>query len=116
MTHRLNRQHALHHITHDLKHPARPAKLLHLVCYLFVENVLVGAVLHLTCGGELYRCGRLALHAGSGAHEDIVVSSARAYVSALNKMISWMSATSKVQPAGSGSSGAVRPSKRVAAA
>lgn len=28
---------------------------------------------------------------GSGAHEDIVVSSARAYVSALNKLIGWLS-------------------------
>lgn len=34
---------------------------------------------------------------GNGAHEDIVVSSARAYISALNKMISWMSVANKVQ-------------------
>ncbi|KAJ9505503.1 hypothetical protein QJQ45_023787, partial [Haematococcus lacustris] len=39
---------------------------------------------------------------GSGAHEDIVVSSVRAYVSALNKMISWMSKTVKVQPRSQG--------------
>lgn len=31
---------------------------------------------------------------GSGADEDIVVSSARAYVSALNKMIPYITATS----------------------
>lgn len=31
--------------------------------------------------------------AGSGADEDIVVASARAYISALNKMIGWMSAS-----------------------
>lgn len=38
-----------------------------------------------------------AWFAGNGAHEDIVVSSARAYISALNKMISWMSSANKVQ-------------------
>ncbi|PNW81754.1 hypothetical protein CHLRE_06g258733v5 [Chlamydomonas reinhardtii] len=35
---------------------------------------------------------------GSGANEDIVVASARAYVSALNKMIGWMSVAQKVAP------------------
>ncbi|KAG2437518.1 hypothetical protein HYH02_011161 [Chlamydomonas schloesseri] len=35
---------------------------------------------------------------GSGANEDIVVASARAYVSALNKMIGWMSLAQKVAP------------------
>lgn len=35
---------------------------------------------------------------GTGAHEDIVVSSARAYVSALNKMIGWMSVRQKAAP------------------
>ncbi len=39
-----------------------------------------------------------SLTTGVGADEDIVVSSARAYVSALNKMIGWLSA------AGSGAS------------
>jgi 2-isopropylmalate synthase len=33
--------------------------------------------------------------AGSGADEDIVVSSARAYVSALNKMVGWLSVASR---------------------
>ncbi|MEW5308007.1 MAG: hypothetical protein WDW36_010370 [Sanguina aurantia] len=41
------------------------------------------------------------LFSGSGAHEDIVVSSARAYISALNKMIGWLAqrevATPKVR-------------------
>jgi isopropylmalate/homocitrate/citramalate synthase len=37
-------------------------------------------------GGKVQR-----LFSGSGADEDIVVASARAYVSALNKMIGWMS-------------------------
>jgi 2-isopropylmalate synthase len=31
------------------------------------------------------------LLSGTGADEDIVVSSARAYVSALNKMVGWLS-------------------------
>ena len=31
-----------------------------------------------------------ALSAGQGAHEDIVVASARAYTHALNRMIGWM--------------------------
>ncbi|KAG2492725.1 hypothetical protein HYH03_009137 [Edaphochlamys debaryana] len=35
---------------------------------------------------------------GSGANEDIVVASARAYISALNKMIGWMSVVVKVAP------------------
>jgi len=38
-------------------------------------------------GGKVQR-----LFSGSGADEDIVVASARAYVSALNKMIGWMGA------------------------
>jgi 2-isopropylmalate synthase len=44
---------------------------------------------------------------GSGADEDIVVASARAYVSALNKMICWLrapSAADKGSKAGSSSS------------
>lgn len=52
--------------------------------------------------------------AGSGAHEDIVVSSARAYVSALNKMIGWMSVAVKVQPK-SGLTGSSATSRRVVA-
>ncbi len=35
------------------------------------------------------------LAAGQGADEDIVVSSARAYVAALNKMIGWLSVVSR---------------------
>ncbi len=37
---------------------------------------------------------------GSGANVDIVVASARAYISALNKMIGWMSVAQKVAPKG----------------
>ncbi|GLC41026.1 2-isopropylmalate synthase 1, chloroplastic [Pleodorina starrii] len=37
---------------------------------------------------------------GSGANVDIVVASARAYISALNKMIGWMSVAQKVAPRG----------------
>eukprot|EP00983_Pelagomonas_calceolata_P037357 1136301-Pelagomonas_calceolata.AAC.7 len=36
-------------------------------------------------------CVHTHTHTGNGAHEDIVVSSARAYNSALNKMIAWIS-------------------------
>jgi 2-isopropylmalate synthase len=47
---------------------------------------------------------------GSGADEDIVVASARAYVSALNKMISWLrardAADKGAKPASSSSSAA----------
>lgn len=54
---------------------------------------------------------------GSGAHEDIVVSSARAYISALNKMISWMSVAVQVQPSNGfrASSTSGSAAKRVAA-
>ena len=58
-------------------------------------------------------------YSGSGAHEDIVVSSARAYVSALNKMIAYLSAQEKAaEVAASGSSvddagGAAPPSSAV---
>lgn len=65
-----------------------------------------GLVLLLTGGWSLQALRRfshllngLPLHvsnppAGSGADEDIVVSSARAYTGALNKMIGWLSASS----------------------
>jgi 2-isopropylmalate synthase len=48
-------------------------------------------------GGKVQR-----LFSGTGADEDIVVASARAYVSALNKMIGWMSTA---PPAGAGGAG-----------
>lgn len=40
------------------------------------------------------------LPAGQGADEDIVVSSARAYVAALNKMIGWLSVVSRASEPG----------------
>lgn len=48
------------------------------------------------CVGPL--CVFVTVPPGSGAHEDIVVSSARAYISALNKMIGWLSVAVKVAP------------------
>jgi len=62
-------------------------------------------------GGKVQR-----LFSGSGADEDIVVASARAYVSALNKMIGWMGAAGAAAApaaagaAGAGAAGVVRPS------
>lgn len=65
-------------------------------------------------GGKVQR-----LFSGSGADEDIVVASARAYVSALNKMIGWMGGAQGAQGAaaaagaqgGAGAAaGIVRPS------
>lgn len=41
------------------------------------------------------------MRAGQGADEDIVVSSARAYVAALNKMIGWLSVVGRSQDGGS---------------
>jgi len=51
----------------------------------------------------MHNCTR----AGNGAHEDIVVSSARAYNSALNKMISWISQHEKQAVSGRGGSNGV---------
>lgn len=42
----------------------------------------------------------ISLTTGSGADEDIVVASVRAYIGALNKMIGWLSVSSRNEPSG----------------
>lgn len=61
-------------------------------------------------------CIQTLIDAGTGADEDIVVSSARAYVHALNKMIGWMSASNKVTPVTSKSSSSMSSVDGLAAA
>jgi len=53
---------------------------------------------------------------GTGADEDIVVSSARAYVGALNKMIGWLSVTARKGDASSPAAGESKPRPSVSVA
>ena len=53
---------------------------------------------------------------GSASHEDIVVSSARAYTSALNKMIGWMNVNRPSSSKSGASSSSSSSSKEAVAA